>query len=114
VKRLALLLLACAAGRAAAADDAEALGRLFFTPEQRRLLERQHRQSAQAERRVRLDGIAWRAGNPATHWVNGQPRADLPQEAVALRVGESIDPVTREKTDALPAGSVLRHGQSLR
>lgn len=110
MKTLAVLLLACAAGPAGA-TDVEALGRLFFTPEQRQLLERQHRQSAQAERGIRLDGIAWRSGSRPTHWINGQPTAELPREAATLRVGESVDSVTREKNDALPPGSVVRHGE---
>ena len=107
----ACLFLLCVAGIPLAAAGAEPLGRLFFTPEQRRLLnqERRHDATGRAESTIRLDGFAARRGETPTVWINGRIR-DRARfgEAAALRVGESVDSATQEKSDVVPNGSVTR------
>lgn len=84
------------------------LGRLFFTPEQRLLLDRQRQYAGADESAIRLDGRVKRSNREPTVWINGRVEHD---EALArgmgLRVGETIDPVTRRKTDLVPDDSVI-------
>lgn len=118
---------------------AEPLGRLFFTPERRAVLERQRQANIQEQEQalegamMSLDGVVVRSGGRATVWINGRPqhentagtgvqagisarkpdRATLVtgEEAPAdLRVGESINRATREKNDVVSPGSVRVEG----
>lgn len=124
---LTAISMACIAalpGKAAA----EPLGRLFFTPERRAVLERQ-RQTGSSEQEIfgtalTLDGIVAGPDGKATVWINNRPQhwdmagtgvraavtARDPQRAtlttaedaaITLRVGESIDRASRQKTDVL-------------
>lgn len=130
----ALLLLAGALAALPAAADP--LGRLFLTPERRATLERQRQANVQESQSLegatmRLDGTVVRSSGKATVWVSGRPQHDLdgsggvavnlsrerPGEAVLapgdeaparLRVGESINRATREKTDGLGGGTIVR------
>ena len=113
MKRAALLSVLFAAG--AMSVDAEPLGRLFFTPEQRAQLDRQ-RQRGSAGRApaatLRLDGVVFAPGGRTTAWINGRLRRDADRAEVAdLRVGESINLVTREKSDVVAPGAI-RAGRS--
>ncbi len=108
MKRIALLPALFAAG--AMSVGAEPLGRLFFTPEQRTQLDRQ-RQRGSADRApeaiIRLDGIVAGSGGHTTAWINGSPRRDADRTADAdLRVGESINLVTHEKSDVVAPGAI--------
>lgn len=132
--RLVLLLVACGFPFSACLA-AEPLGRLFFTPERRLALERQRQSNVQALEQplegtvMSLHGIVARSGGKTTVWINGRPqgedvtstgvkarvstrepgRAILvagEEPAVALRVGESIDRVTRERKDIVGDGAV--------
>ncbi|MDD5249612.1 MAG: hypothetical protein PHY45_11535 [Rhodocyclaceae bacterium] len=114
MKPSACLLTLLAAGSAFAAG-AEPLGRLFFTPAQRALLDRQ-RQGGSVEQApeavARLDGIVARADGKTTVWINGRPQRDAGLDAAAtLRVGESINRVTHEKIDVVAPGAI-RSGRS--
>lgn len=83
-----------------AAADAQALGRLFFTPEQRQALDERRRarvpdKAAPAPLAVspttRLDGYVRRSDGRATVWVNGASQDDsrpLPDGRVAVPVGD--------------------------
>ena len=54
--------------------EAEALGRLFFTPEQRAQLEYSRQQSGQAQDGVHtlaVNGIVQKQGGRRTVWING-------------------------------------------
>lgn len=108
---------------------ADELGRLFFTPEQRALLDlarRTHTAAASGERTdgVALNGIVSRSDGRQTVWVNGRPvtaaevRLRDPATAVILlpgggpvrlRVGQTLDPVSgrveegRRTTPGAPA-----------
>lgn len=129
---LLLLLAASATPRAA-----EPLGRLFFTPERRAMLERQ-RQAGILETQtleaatLRLDGVVVRSGGRRTVWINGRPQHEnetatgvgaavapgqpgrarivAGDEAAAdLDVGVSIDRTTRERDDGIAGGRIQVH-----
>lgn len=115
MKALGVLLLAFQ--QTAMAADGDSLGRLFFTPEQRLLLDRQRRFGATYESgssAVQLDGTVTRTRGKPTTWINGrsldQDRDETVVFGVPLRVGESLDPATRQKTDIVPDGSISRSG----
>jgi hypothetical protein len=94
-----------------ASASAEPLGRLFFTPEQRSLLERQREEGANeaSESRLRLDGWAARRNSGATRWINGRVESDERLARTAnLRVGESIDLLTGSRQDVVPDGSIVK------
>ncbi len=103
-------LIAVGAALVCAPADAGTLGRLFFTPEQRALFDRQRAEGWDAaESAIRLDGIATRSGRPLAIWVNGHAaRGAAAGTMGALRVGETLDAATRRTTDVLPNGSVVR------
>ncbi|HEX9181389.1 MAG TPA: hypothetical protein VF859_13390, partial [Burkholderiales bacterium] len=76
LRRLVVTALLAAAAAPAQADQ---LGRLFFTPEQRATLESLRLVPATAAAatptdRVSVDGIVQRSGGAATVWINGVPQ----------------------------------------
>jgi len=115
---------------------AEALGRLFLTPERRAVLERQRQLNIQEKtqetveiEKLHLNGVVHRSGGKATIWVNGRPqRIDEYNGGIAIRpsskepgkvavgvgderptsmrVGETLNRGTQEKTDGLAGGQV--------
>jgi hypothetical protein len=113
---------------------AEPLGRLFLTPERRAILERQRQLNIPETQKIEgsvvsLDGIVRRSSGRNTVWVNQQPQDENSagtgvtatispsspgralvtagdEPAAALKVGESINRGTREKTDGLGGGRV--------
>ncbi len=128
-----LLVLLCAALLAPAAAAEEALGRLFFTPEKRAALERSRklnlRQTQQIEgATMSLEGIVRRSDGSGTAWINGRPHnVSDPRHGVAiglrpdaagatvsigdeapsrLRVGETVNRGTREKSEAVGSVSI--------
>lgn len=134
LRSLLCLLLAGSATwlHAAAAPE---LGRLFFTPEKRALLERQRltniREAQSLEgATMSLDGVVQRSGGKSTVWINGHPqherdaartgvevhlspkdpgRADLTpgeETPTQLKVGEAINRATGERNDRLGGGVV--------
>jgi hypothetical protein len=109
MKTSLLLCLACAVGTPMPVA-AEPLGRLFFTPEQRMLFDRQRQHGGGAQATLRFDGIAARSGAKPTVWINGLPQEFDTLGKETLRPGESLNPVTREKTDVVPGGSI-RHSR---
>lgn len=61
-----------------AAVNAEELGRLFFTPEQRAQMDYQDAREARTDDNVRaieLNGIVQMHGGKRTAWINGVPQA---------------------------------------
>jgi hypothetical protein len=104
-------LLFVAAGLLAAPTlQAQELGRLFFTPEQRSSLDARRKArvpdkpaaaAAAASPTTRLDGYVQRSSGPSTVWVNGDPLLETSPEAprigatrrddgrVSVTVGES-------------------------
>jgi hypothetical protein len=132
--RIPLLLLALTSVPPVCA--AEPLGRLFLTPERRAILERQRQANVQEQEQqslegatVSLDGVITRSSGRSTVWINGHPQHEntagtgvqagvsprAPAHATIttgeevptdLRVGESVNRATREKSDVVAPGSV--------
>lgn len=112
---LVILLLA---GNSAHAEP-EALGRLFFTPEQRQVLERQRLRNPNAAAIVEdgtpltLNGRVTRSSGRNTAWINGTPLDDQDARSltpVPLRPGETTaGPGQGETTDLLNGGSIQIH-----
>lgn len=133
---LGLLLLAFVSAPAAAAD--ESLGRLFFTPERRQVLDRQrqlHQQDqvqTDDDASLTVNGVVTRSSGKRTTWINGvaqnendsdaalrvtpHPRDPArvvvrPAQAPAAeaRVGETINRNTGEARSLLDDGSIVIH-----
>ena len=103
------LLLLAALALPLAPVQAQELGRLFFTPEQRAALDARRRArapdkpaaAATASPTTRLDGYVQRSSGPSTVWVNGEGLLETSPEAprigatrrndgrVSVPVGES-------------------------
>lgn len=73
-----------------------ALGRLFFTAEQRALLDARRRAGVPDEAApvaasptTRLDGFVKRSGGKSTVWVNGQPIPEVAPDAPRIGAGEA-------------------------
>jgi hypothetical protein len=115
----ALLLLALTLASAAA--QAEELGRLFFTPEQRAALDARRRAripdspgSIVATPVTRVDGFVKRSAGPSTIWINGEwttesapeaPRIAEPAPAVSVSVGEAGGRVRLKPGETLDRGN---------
>ena len=107
--------------------DTQSLGRLFFTPQQRRELDRRRQLNIQeaivvTEQRFSLNGHVARSSGKVTTWVNGAPVQDLyrpkdptrvaiePGEGeppVQLKIGETLDKNRGEITDGLSGGRII-------
>jgi len=134
MKRATFILPMLAVLLAAAMARAAPLGRLFFTPERRAALERQRDLDIQETQpidspTVTLDGIVTRSSGRTTVWLNGRPQNENakgsgvrvsvspknPDQATvipdddgpaSLKVGQSIDRATGEKSDVIDGGTV--------
>lgn len=118
--------------------QAEALGRLFLTPDRRAVLERQRQLNIQEKaqetvvvEKLHLNGVVQRSGGKTTVWVNGRPQSDEDNTGIVLRpspkdpgkvavsvgdenpttlrIGETINRGTQEKTDGLAGGQLQIH-----
>jgi len=97
VRAALVALLLCAAGLCQAQE--QALGRLFFTPEQRDALDARRRArvpdkpaaAAVVSPTTRLDGFVRRSGGPSTVWVNGEGLLETSPEAPRIGVNRSND-----------------------
>lgn len=133
-RRLTLLLASGIVLGAAGSAWAEPLGRLFMTPERRAALERQRQLNIQEVQTlegssVTIDGVVTRSSGRSTVWINQRPQnedslgtgvtahisptnpsrvtvAPGEEAPASLKVGESINRGTREKTDALGDGRI--------
>lgn len=124
---VAPLLLVLAAGAA----QAQELGRLFFTPEQRQALDARRKARlpdtpapAIVSPTVRLDGYVKRSGGPSTVWLNGEatddggripaasdgrvpvPVGEVGSPRIGLKPGETLDRSTREVRDVIGDGEI--------
>lgn len=97
MKRAAILIL-LALCAAPCALQAQALGRLFYSEDERARLEQQRGQTAlpagapRTVEAVRLDGVVLRSGGPATWFVNGA----------------AVDARTLPSMSARPSGGALQ------
>lgn len=126
----AILLLLTTAG----SSWAEPLGRLFLTPERRAILERQRQLNIQEVQTIEgatvtVDGVVTRSSGRSTVWVNQRAQhentlgtgvathispnnpgrvtvAPGDESPASLRVGETINRGTGEKTDAIGDGRI--------
>jgi hypothetical protein len=106
---------------AAAAAEAQELGRLFFTPEQRAALDARRRArlpdnpaSVTAASVTRVDGFVKRSAGPSTVWINGEwttenapeaPRLVEPSPGVSVSTGESGTRVRLKPGETLDRGN---------
>ena len=117
----ALLVLA-----AEPAGAYENLGRLFFSAQQRRDLDRRRQANTQdsavsAESLVTVNGQVSRSSGKTTTWINGVPQENarkprdpakvtLPggegEAPVSLKIGQTLDKVRGEITDGLGEGRI--------
>lgn len=98
----------------------EPLGRLFFTPEQRAMLDARRKAGvpddnlpADASTTTRLDGFVKRSGGKSTVWVNGQPIPEAAPDAPRIGAGEArvAVPVGESRTSVgLKPGETLDRG----
>jgi hypothetical protein len=103
--------------------QAQELGRLFFTPQQRADLDARRKArvpdkpaaAAVASPVTRLDGYVKRSGGPSTVWINGEsvtegspdaPRIDRgPSGSVSIGVGEGSGRVRMKPGESLDRGN---------
>ena len=119
----ALALLGVLAAPSCAQDATPALGRLFFSAEQRQMLDRQRqlniKEAVAADPTLTIDGVVTRSSGQRTVWINGvavaSARRDDPAQVVVqaagakpvkARVGDSIDRQSGEATGLLGGGSI--------
>ncbi|HET7364723.1 MAG TPA: hypothetical protein VFJ70_14240 [Burkholderiales bacterium] len=116
-RAIALLALTLAVGAA----EAQELGRLFFTPEQRAALDARRKArlpdnpvSVAARPVTRVDGFVKRSTGPSTIWINGEwttesspeaPRITEPSPSVSVTVGETGGRVRLKPGETLDRGN---------
>jgi len=102
-------------GCTGARGDADAPGRLFFTPQEREILDRLRAGDPVARsNRETIDGTVLSNNGRRTFWINGTmlPAGDGP-DAVA-RVGETTDRATNETHDLIDRGAIVVHRRAPR
>lgn len=141
-RSIALALGACCllVSPCSAADDQEALDRLFFTPERRQQLDRQREmktldsQQVAADPVLTVDGIVTRSSGKRTAWINGSPQHEADTRSGVIvrtapghpgkvvvrtdsapvaraRVGETVNSSTGQAQDLLNGGTLSVHGR---
>lgn len=132
---LAGLLATCSAVAPALAQTQAPLGRLFFTPEKRQLLDRQRDLNVQAQQEtpedptLTINGVVTRSSGKRTVWINGVaqnekdrspdvtviPQARNPAHvavqpaqspAAQARVGDTVNRNTGETTNLIGNGFI--------
>ena len=108
---LSLIFLSLLHTTSNAEDDV--LGRLFFTPQQRALLDRQRQLNASAspgamlnESRLTFNGEVRRSSGQNTHWINGEPTPSIAATTPDVPVGDTFLPQTGEKESLLGDGTI--------
>ena len=103
-RSITTLLLICSLP---AWPQGEALGRLFFTAEQRRLIDRQQRQGVMAHHDQRasytLNGEIRRSSGKNTHWINGEAQTGATPQGI---IGDTYHPATGERDHLLGDGRI--------
>ncbi len=131
MKSAVAVLLGAVLASAAAVCEAQELGRLFFTPEQRSALDARRKArmpdkpaaATVASPTTRLDGYVKRSGGRSTVWVNGETADDARPPAggsdsrvgvpagegrarVELKPGETLDRGNGEVRDGIGGGEI--------
>ena len=131
----ALVLLAAPGSMAGAQEKHDELGRLFFTPERRQMLDRQRQLNIQEKQEIpedptlTINGVVARSSGKRTAWINGVPQNEnetpsgvsvIPKRkepgkvvvqtsespAGNARVGDTVNRNTGEATDLLGGGRI--------
>jgi hypothetical protein len=136
MRYLRTLLFAACFAAIARPCSAQEVGRLFFTPEQRQVLDARRRARlpdrpnapATTSPTTRLNGYVSRENGKSTVWVNGEPLPETASEApriggsgrvgvnvesgarTNLRPGEVLDRSTGEVKDVLGNGEIRIRG----
>lgn len=125
---IAALALSWTCLGAPAATAADALGRLFLSPEQRQVLDRRRATNRAEEEApqikegpLTLDGHVQRSSGKTATWINGVPQFDggasrdpaqvtvvpnVGEPGVRLKVGEIYDRASGKVRDSLGGGSI--------
>lgn len=112
MKRHALLLLLALAA-SPAWPHGETLGRLFFSPQQRAVLDRE-RQLGISQRPTGVDGDASytfngevrRSTGKNTRWINGEPQT-ASGRSPGVPAGDTFHPTTGEHESLLGGGRII-------
>lgn len=128
MKRLAMLGLLAAFLHSSPALALAQLGRLFFTPEQRHELDRRRTANVQEatpviqDSTLTVEGYVSRSSGRTTTWINGVPHYDTQhgsdptrvrikagenEPEVELKVGQTLDRLKQETSDALGNGRIV-------
>ena len=118
MRLLCALALAFLVVRSAQAQE---LGRLFFTPEQRSALDARRKArvpdkpaaAAIASPTTRMDGFVQRSGGPSTVWVNGEALPENAPEAPRIQSGRAGDPRVSISVGETGRRTTLRPGEVL-
>lgn len=130
-RRLALALAAAAGVCVGVAAEAQQLGRLFLTPQEREALDRKRaantaEETVPKEPSVTVNGVVRRSSGKTTTWINGVPHDDAHRPSpsgrvavesgtatVGVKVGQTLDRSSGAVTDPLGAGEIrVRPGAS--
>lgn len=92
-----LLMIAFLPGHAVCAGGAEPLGRLFFNPDERAMLDRMRQKSSgsmvSATEQITLNGIVRRSSGKSTIWINQVPqRENENPQGVTIQQGKTSKP----------------------
>jgi hypothetical protein len=118
---LASALLVPAAAGAQSAAVAPALGRLFFSPEQRAALDERRKArlpdkpaALPPSPTTRVDGYVRRSSGKSTVWIDGQPVREGPQpEGISVRGAADPSRVTLTVTGESRRSVQMRVGETL-
>jgi len=123
-RRLAVALAAALGAAIATAAEAQQLGRLFLTPQERQELDRKRAVSGVAtaapqEEAVTVNGVVRRSSGKTTTWINGVPHDDAHRPSptgriafesgtttVGVKVGQTLDRASGTVTDPLGGGEI--------
>lgn len=123
-RRFALALAAVAGVCIGVAAEAQQLGRLFLTPQEREALDRKRaanvvEEAVPQEPAVTVNGVVRRSSGKTTTWINGVPHDDAHRPSpsgrvavesgsatVGVKVGQTLDRSSGTVTDPLGGGQV--------
>ena len=112
--RLLFLLFLGFLQSAAWGQQHETLGRLFFTPHQRAMLDRNRQLNANFnsgamlnEGRLTLNGEVRRSEGHGTHWINGEATPSETMATPPIPVGDTLLPRSGGKESLLGSGTII-------